>query len=209
MKKTVFKLVSAVLALILVSSCALQGTREKEHNSGRYELVAGIIPENNPEPVDVNREDAWLPTLISCTKKMSGKEIDIEVKSFEIRAQLSLNLDLNRHIAVIRSYDQLKALHTQAVNQTNYDQSSYLTHYNEEYFDNNVLIVLCKDTGLDQYVIEKVTKSFGKLQIHLKQTIEASIDGAGSYHFFISIPKEEFQNVKSAVVFWEGYWQVY
>ena len=110
MKKRIYKLTSIILVLLLLSSCiqriskdasSVLDTRSTSSKVERkWVLGKAYIPENNPDPVLVNREDAATPTPISYTDKIVGEELDVEVKTINVYG--SNKEEWSHHIAVVR-----------------------------------------------------------------------------------------------------------
>lgn len=206
MKKTVFKLVSAVLALSILVSCAPQNKGDVSSTSAEKEWVLGeaYIPENNPAPVSVDREDAATPTPISFTDKIVGEEMNVETKIFAIKGLP--NEEWNRHIAIISSYDELEAIYAQDNNHLNRDEH-YISSYNSEHFKDNVIVMLLTHNGSSSftYKIDKVTSLDGRIYIY-RNNIDFSKDWGytdDEVHFrtLISVPLKSLENIKDIVVY--------
>ena len=176
-----------------------------------------IIPSDNPSPVTVNREDASTPTLISYTDKMLGEAIKFESQTVDVRS----NTPWLRHIAIIRSYDELKELWQQEAETLpksappEYaEKYNYVKLYTEEFFEEKAIILMfiCRGISSPKYLIDSVTQKDGRMYIHIKNekrpgsaSNAISLGVSTNYRTFINISKKELSEVKDIVAYLENY----
>ena len=203
-KQMFFKLVSAILALSILVSCTPKSTVKRGSDSaGWYEIAAGVIPENNPDPVDITRKDAHIPTPISYTNKTSSKEIKYEANTLVIGG--GAKAEWGEHIAVIRSYDELKAVFEEDNEGLN-EREYYIDLYTPEYFEDNALIMLFINgagASSDKCTVERITKKRGQLQIYIKKIDRSNLLVSLNFRVFISVAKENLDGITNAVVYKE------
>ena len=205
-KRTIIKLVSAILALTLLASCVPQNKGSVSSTSAEKEWVLGeaYIPENNPAPVLINREDAATPTPISYTDKIVGEELNVEIRTLELAN--TNDEEWTNHIAIIRSYDELEAIHTQDSKYLR-DRENYTSFYNSEHFADNVLIMMFfyNHSCSFRYKIDRVTTSEECMYIY-RNNVDYSKDwyylAEGAYYrTFISVSRKYMENIKAIVVY--------
>ena len=231
MKKRIYKLTSIILVLLLLSSCiqriskdasSVLDTRSTSSKVERkWVLGKAYIPENNPEPVLVNREDAATPTPISFTDKIVKNKMDLDVKRAENVGPLK---DEDRDsIAILNSYDEFavtwekdekedydfaKEYHEKHPDTTQFDENEYyINWYTEEFFKDNTLVVLflTYSSGSYNYKIEYVAQDNGRMYIYINNSDVSrgtcvTCDMA-YYRTFISVPKNEMAKIKDIVVY--------
>ena len=91
MKKKIYKFAAVILALLVLASCVTHSKGVASSASASAEsstptqterkwiLGKAVIPENNPEPVLVDREDAATPTPISFTDIIVKNKMNLDV----------------------------------------------------------------------------------------------------------------------------------
>ncbi len=228
MKRIVFKLVSAVLALCILSSCSSMGIGDTSSvvtgNENQSSIISSeslkeetsslpvisekedseenppFIPENNPEPVKANRENAWEPTAVSYTEKMEGTPIDYKAKI--LTGPSCRGRDL---ISVVRSYDEFKKVYEQEPKFYNKGED-YLELYDESSFEDSIMIMFLSTRGSRKrkYTIDEVSRKNDRMYIFMNEN-EISSGGIGPsvgihYRAFISISKQDFEGIEDIVV---------
>lgn len=233
MKKRIYKFAAVILALLLLASCV---TRDKSAASSasavaesstptkterKWVLGKAVIPENNPEPVLVNREDAATPTPISYTDKIVKNKMNLDIKRAENRA--SRLVEGRDSIAIINSYQEFSGIwekdekESYDLHKSNYEKypdtitfdenKYYINWYNEEFFKDNTLVMLflTYSSGSYNYKIEYVAQDNGRMYIYInnsdisKGTV-VTCDMA-YYRTFISVPKKDMKNIIDIVVY--------
>ena len=233
MKKRIYKLTSIILVLLLLSSCITRNKNVTSSTSAVTEssisskaekiwvLGKAVIPENNPDPVLVNREDAATPTPISYTDKIIKNKMNLDVKRTENGA---LRLVENRgSIAIINSYQEFagiwekdekesydlhKSNHEKRPDIITFDENRYyINWYNEDFFKDNTLVMLflTYSSGSYNYKIEYVAQDSGRMYIYINNSDVSkgtcvTCDMA-YYRTFISVPKNEMAKIKDIVVY--------
>lgn len=161
-----------------------------------------MIPQDNPPPVTVNRKDAAIPTPISYTDVIKGEPIKFGVTTVNAHCSDSKWL---KSIAIIRSYDELKAIYEQEV-QYFTNQDHYIYFYDQRSFENKVIIMLLIHRGGSEgtYEIDKVTQKDGRMYIHMKNAEVPDSVYVGTeianFRSFITISKEDMASVTDIVV---------
>ena len=222
-KRTIIKLVSAILALSILTACnsadiGNQGLSSESADTVNYglsseseqwKLLEAINPPNNPEPTSIAGEDDVIIVPMSFTDKIVGRKIKAEVRNVTTMPDLKIecsnhNEDCYNHIAVIRSYDELKAIYDKDVKNLSDDQH-YIDFYDAEHFDDNVVIMLISEWGASKHKIDKVTKSencmyiyWNNMDIPKNAMIAPATDCSRS---LISVSKKDMEDVNDIVVY--------
>ena len=143
------------------------------------------------------------PTLmISTTASPNWKPISYKVGYSN---EVSPGDELFNHIAVIQTYAELQALH-QTDNVLNRDGVAYTQGYDEDFFADKSLVVVCYETGSISYPvsIENVTKNAHQLCVHIKTvTNVAGFCAMAEHRLVIEIPKTDLQGVTETLVYHE------
>ena len=206
-KARIERIVAAILALLILASCAHIKGSSSSSNAAKEEwkLGAAVIPENNPDPVLVNREDAAIPTPISYTDKIVGEQMDVEIKILELSS--NGNEQWGNHIAVISSHSELQAVYDQEYNQYFNDKDNYVKFYDDIFFKDRVIIMLISRTASSafKYKIDKVTTHNESMYIYWNNADlskdELFVAEGADYRTFISVSKKDMENITDIVVY--------
>ena len=187
-------------------------------------LGKAVIPENNPAPVSVNREDAATPTPISFTEKIVDNKMGINVKIKNLRS--TEVYEYRQHIAILNSYNELMQIWQKDekknydLKKSNYENNSnyhfdeneyYINWYNEEFFDNNALIMLFFTRGSGAYTctVDYVARENDRMYIYVNNADipkGAAVTCDMLYpRVFISVPKKDMKKIKDIVVYNDEY----
>ena len=160
--------------------------QERELSKRKY-----IMPPNNPEPVTIDREDAHLPVPISFTDSLQEDGEAIEYKTYE---EEGIPTNLDRYIGIIDSRD--KMLHP-------FDIGT--ARYNEEFFEDNILIAIVVIEGSSPSVheIKSITHKDGQMCINLKRTRNGENYSQYDGRMLIEISKQDLKDIKTIVVYEE------
>jgi len=150
-----------------------------------------------------------LVTPMIYTDTMQGSAVDFVEKTIDISIA---NDNWTSHIAIIRSYDELKSVYEGEKETFPKDlyiyveRDDYSKMYTEEFFEDKAVVMLFVHRGLEvkTYSIDSVTKNDNRLYIHMdnvildddKQYIQVSAD----YRTFISVSKEDMSGITDIVV---------
>ena len=203
-KRRILKLTSVILALLMLVSCTPKGKDKVSSLENQWVLGEAVIPENNPEPVSVNREDAATPTPISYTDKIVGEEIEFNEKTIKIGTTNKKEWD--QHIAIVSSRGELQEIYYFDYNDFR-DEHLYISFYDDDFFENNVIIMLFCTTGSSAftYKIDKVTTLEGYMYVYLNHIDfhkhQIYSHDAGYFRTFISISRKDLENIKDIVVY--------
>lgn len=224
MKKRIYKLTSVILVFLLLASC-IHKTPKNESSipaaaEKKWVLGKADIPENNPEPVVVNREDAATPTPISFTDKIVKNKMNLDVKLTE---NGSTELDeYGSHIAILNSYDEFAGIWQQDekssydLQKSNYEKYTdypfdeneyYINWYTEDFFKDNTLVMLLfsQGSGAISCKIDYVASENGRMHIYVNNTDLSKGDAytcdMNYIRAFISVPKKDMKNIKDIVVY--------
>ena len=203
-RRRLLKLTSVILALFMLVSCAPKGTENVSSLEKQWVLGEAVIPENNPEPVSVNREDAATPTPISYTDKIVGEEIEFNEKTIDVHSTNKEEWD--HHIAVVGSHNELQSIYDQDYRNFK-EENQYINFYDDFFFKENILVVLFRYSGLSafEYKIDKVTVTDGCMYIYLNHIDLHRYGGymavATNFRTFISISRKDLENIKDIVVY--------
>lgn len=236
MKKIVIKLVSAVLALSILTACnpadtVNQGLSSEitdtvnqslssegadtvnyglSSESEQWKLLEAINPQNNPEPASIAGEDDIIIVPMSFTDKIVGRKIKSEVRNVITIPQLQIECmggcTNHDHVAVIRSYDELKSIYDDDVINLRDDQH-YIDFYDAEHFDDNVVIMLISEWGASKHKIDKVTKDGNRMYIYWNNADSSVGDNvliaavANCSRSLISVSKKDMEDINDIVVY--------
>lgn len=156
-----------------------------------------IMPPDNPEPVEVNRENAHIPVPISFTSALQDGEA-VEYKMTNTHYEAGVD-SIDRYISIINSYDELVKPFDVAKGE-----------YDEAFFEQNSLIALYLIEGKykARHEVKSVTQKDGQMCIHVKRVWDGMGYAATHARVFIQISKEDLKNIKNIVVYEEKSWRM-
>ena len=152
-----------------------------------------LIPNENPDPVDITREDAYEMTDISYTDSFTGETLDFNASSFEIFT----DKDIKDGVAVVRSAKEMKS----AVKKHAAADEKHIESFTDEFFKENAIIMLShKQKAVDEYTIyDLVIKENAACVIIECGT--RSVNGADAcYITYIEVNKKDLAKAKYLTV---------
>lgn len=157
--------------------------------------TSSSVPTIN-ENLLINKPNAYIPTEITKVDAIEGDEINFVSEDAKVYG--GGNTIWKRHFAVVRSLDEFNELH-QLEGYRIYDETKYPNVFSEEFYKNNVLIVLLEYRGAPfSNNVEKITKKDGALYMYIDNTFDgAAIAASSTVRTFITISKEDMKDVET------------
>ena len=190
-----------------VSSKDEKPTSSKENTSietsSSLSNLPYYMPQNNPEPISIHKENAEIPSKFSYAENIAGSEI-----GFTVRYEFVDNdYTIRQSIAIIKNYDQLKNTHSVDLKNTNKEffyGEEYVNFYNESFFDDKALIVIfLGGTSSCEYEIKAVLKQEKQMCVHLKTVKEGKLNDSVPRRIFIEVDKSVLNTLNTVVVYHE------
>ena len=143
------------------------------------------------------------PQPIVFTKAMQGNDISFNVgTSVDLRGEAQ---PLTSHVAVIRSYSELKTLYDQDENANKKDaEKNYISNYDESFFKDNALIVLfiVKGSLSESHKIDQIKKADDQLFIELKtKNPGKGLMAPGDFRTLITVKQSDINGLHDILVY--------
>ena len=161
------------------------------------EQEAIYYPENNPAPIKLNGKNAATPTPISFTKDFSGKSVEFYCEMTDI-GSTPKDSEWHKHIAVIRTHEQLCALSEQETGKYSGGYPKTILNFcNEEYFKENLLVVLFYTEGSsgDKPIVEEIVRNDKRLNIKVRNGYKGCTCDMATFRNFIEFSKKDLDGV--------------
>lgn len=143
------------------------------------------------------------PQPIVFTESMQGNDISFQVgTSVDLRGG---SQPWTSHVAVIRSYSELKTLYDQDENENKKDKGkNYISNYDESFFKDKALIVLfiVKGSLSESHKIDQITKVDNQLYIELKtKNPSKGLMAPGDFRTLITVNQSDISGLHDILVY--------
>ena len=167
---------------------------EKEETNSK-KPVSSSVPTVN-ENLLINKSNAHIPTELPRADTIEGKEINFVLENPNLYGAGTQKW--KRHFAVVRSLDEFNELH-QLEGYKIYDETKYPNVFSEEFYKNNVLIVLLEYRGAPfSNNVERVTKKDNALYMYIDNNFDGwGVDAYYAVRTFITISREDMNEVEN------------
>lgn len=218
---------------------AAQGsTGAMSTNTGRQSTVASSTKSQAAEPTSASittanqkttRQTSRTTSSSASSQTIQGTPISpkatpiVYIDSMMAGADLSFDVEANidlrgsgqpwtSHIAVIRTYSELKTLYEEDQNPNKTSQgNNYIEAYDESFFQDNALIVLFfgRSSCSQQHKIDTLVKENGRLCVGMSTRVENGtywLTAAGDFRTLIRVNQVDIRDVTDVVVYnadWE------
>ncbi len=170
--------------------------------------IPTIYPPSSFRPTSDNRSTFLngMITPISYVDFMIGDSVDFNAETIIEYSLRSKGGEWYSHKAIIRSYDELKDIHSGEEFNSYYEGNNYPEMYPEEVFEDNMLIMLfVKRNSRDfKYSIDKVTRDESRIYIHMDNVKlpneKKYYKSETKFRTFITVLKEDMEDITDIVV---------